>query len=107
MLVLLSGMQRSSQKARQAKATLHNQPRSRSLAEEVAAGCKGSPGAGGGAESSLASPRTQAEVGSGATMPPLRVFAVPTARAATSRSTGMLARFTAEGGVCFTSQSAD
>lgn len=105
MLVLLSGTQRSSQKARQAKASLHNQLRAQALAEEAAAaGCKGSSGAGGRAEPLLASPRTHTEVASGTTLPPVWVFAVLTAQAAEPLFTGRLGRFTAEVGVCFMSQ---
>lgn len=106
MLVLLSGTQQSSQKARQAKASLHNELHARALAEEVtaAAGCEGSLGADGRAKSSLAAPCTRAEVGSGAALPATWVFAVPAMQPAKFLFTGRPARFTAEVGVCFTSQ---
>lgn len=90
MLVLLSGTWGSSQKARQAKASFHNRLHARAPAEEAAAaaGCEGFLGAGGKAESSLAFPHTDAEVASAAALPPVWVFAFPTAQAGEPRFTG-------------------
>jgi len=105
MPVLLSGTQQSNYKTRQAKASPRNPLCAWAQAERVtAAGCEGSPGAGGRAGSLLASPRTRAEEASGATLPPAWVFAVPMAQAAEPRFPRRLGRFTAEAGLYFTLQ---